>query len=91
MVMAAEAPELWAASDYREFHLGHYHVRRETKYLPVNEVGGVRLRILPSLSKADDWHYQKGYVAGIRAAEAYLWHPQKGLTAQFSWLPDNEG
>ena len=88
MLMAAEVPELWAKTTVHEFHMGHYHVKKETKYLPVHELGGVRLRILPSLSAADAWHNSKGYTTGVRAAEGYLWNREKGLTAQFSWLPD---
>ncbi len=86
-LMPVEVPELWARSKFREFHCGHLHIKRETRYLPVNEFGGVRVRILPSLCKADRWHFDDGYVGAVRAAQAFLWHPTDGLTAELSWYP----
>ena len=90
MIMAAEEPLLWSKTTYREFHLGHIHRKQETKFMPMMEEGGVRLRWLPSLCKADAWHYEKGFVKSIRAAEAYLWHPDRGLAATFNWYPEDD-
>lgn len=82
LIMAAEVPELWARTKFREFHLGHWHQLRET----ISESSGVRVRILPSLSPADAWHKGKGY-SQLRAAEAHLWHPKEGNVGSFSFTP----
>ena len=83
-IMAAEVPDLWAATTWREFHLGHFHRARQTVHRSTDEFGGVRVRVLPSLSGTDSWHFQKGYVAAKRAAEAYLWHEFDGYAGHVS-------
>lgn len=83
-LMATERPEMWAASTYREWHLGHYHKKKETKYNAGDTYGGVGVRVIPSLSGTDAWHYRKGYVKGIRAAEAYLWSHDDGYVGHFN-------
>jgi predicted secreted protein len=82
--MATERPEDWAATQYREWHIGHFHRKREFSFLATDEANGVRVRVLPSLSAADRWHSDNGYDGGVRAAEAYLWHRTQGLVAQYS-------
>ena len=83
-VMAAEAKELWALTSHHEWHLGHLHKKKEMRYSAGDTFVGVPVRILPSLSGTDYWHYKKGYVKTHRAAEAYLWSKQKGYTGHFS-------
>lgn len=87
LIMAQEAAASWAQTSWREWHIGHIHKKRETQFLPVDEFNGVRVRVVPALTAVDNWHYLKGYVHGIRAAEGYLWHPEYGqldvLTAAY--------
>jgi len=83
-IMAAEVPDLWAATTWREIHLGHYHRARQTVHRTTDEFGGVRVRVLPSLSGTDSWHYRKGYVSNKRAAECYLWHESEGYAGHLS-------
>ena len=83
-IMAAEVPEMWAASAWREIHLGHFHRAKQTVHKTTDEFGGVRVRVLPSLSGTDRWHYAKGYVGAKRAAEAYLWHATDGYAGHVS-------
>ena len=83
-IMAAEVPALWAATTWREIHLGHFHRARQTVHRTTDETGGVRVRVLPSLSGTDSWHFQKGYVANKRAAECYLWHEFDGYAGHVS-------
>lgn len=87
MLMASEAKQLWAETTFHEFHIGHTHRKKEEKFLPLDEINGVRLRVIPSLAEADYWHYRKGFVTGIRAAEGYLWHKTKGQVAVYSYNP----
>ena len=83
-IMAGEKPLEWSKTSWREFHLGHYHRAKQIMFTGVDEFGGVRIRVLPSLSGTDSWHYQKGYVNNKRAAEGYLWSKKDGYSGHFS-------
>lgn len=84
MVMANEEPQMWADTKFREWHIGHTHRKQEKIWVPVAEKSGVRARVIPSLVTRDAWHYQEGWIGGIRAAEAYLWNQNAGFTGMFS-------
>lgn len=83
-LMAVEEPQLWSMAKHREWHLGHYHKSKETQYIAGDTHNGVRVRILPSLSGDDFWHYSQGYVKGQRSAESYLYEHSTGYTGHFS-------
>lgn len=87
LIMAAEAAKDWAETTHHEIHLGHLHHKKETLYHTGREFGPVRVRILPSLCPADEWHFTSGYVGAKRAAEAYLWSFKNGYTGHLSWSP----
>ena len=84
MIMATEQPERWATSLHREWHIGHFHKSKETRYTAGDSFQGVRVRVLPALCGPDAWHYAKGYVGGLPACETYLWHPQQGFAGMIS-------
>lgn len=73
LIMAREEPEAWAKATQYEWHVGHTHKSKETRYTAGDSFNGVRVRVLPSLCAADAWHYSKGYIGERRSAEAYLW------------------
>jgi hypothetical protein len=83
-VMASEEPAAWAETTCREWHVGHVHKRKEMRYNAGDAFGGVGVRVLPSLSGTDAWHYVKGYVKTARAAEAYLWSKRDGYVGHFA-------
>lgn len=87
LVMAIEAPHLWAKAKFREWHLGDKHHKKEFEY-KTDESTGVVVRILRALAVHDTWTFDKGYVGALKAAESFLWHPDNGLVAQFTSLPD---
>lgn len=90
-VMPVECPEMWADSTYREWHLGHYHKKKEYAPIWVNEHQGVRIRHLSSLTGTDAWHHRRGYVGNVKAAEGFMWNAEDGLQAIFNWnVPTNE-
>lgn len=78
LLMAQEAPDMWAATTWREWHLGHYHKKKEVKHTAGDTHTGVHVRVIPSLSGTDAWHYQKGFVKNPRAAESYIWDHATG-------------
>ena len=84
-IMLHEARELMATRRTLEIHTGHFHKAKETRHVNTDtHAGGVRVRTLPSLSGTDRWHYSKGYVGAMQAAEAYLWSKRTGYVGHFS-------
>lgn len=84
-IMLHEARELMATRRSMECHLGHFHRARATRFVNTDtHAGGVRVRVLPSLSGADFWHTRRGYVGSLQAAEAYLWNKRDGYAGHFS-------
>ena len=84
-LMAAEEPKMWAASKFREFHTGDKHHKKDMLTTFADEGGlGIVVRILRALSAPSAWADRKGFVAAQRAAEAFLWDPDRGLVAQFT-------
>jgi len=75
LVMATEEPEMFGKSVFRECHTGHTHMTR------LDEQHGVRVRVLPALCPADDWHSQHAFVGNKRSAEAYVWDKEEGLVS----------
>lgn len=86
-LMPLEAPKQWAESTYREFHLGDKHHKQDLLFA-AEEMDGVVIRTLRALTTTDGWHFDKGYVGALRAAESFLWHPDNGLIAQFTAHPN---
>jgi hypothetical protein len=82
-LMQFEVPKLWGDSIYREWHTGDKHHKMDF-VLEVDEQVGIVIRILRSLVPADAWTFSHGFVGSQRAAEAFLWHPESGLIAQFT-------
>lgn len=76
LTMATEEPVMFGSTIFRECHTGHTH---KTK---LDEQHGVRVRVLPALCPADDWHSQHGFVGNKRSAEAYIWDRAEGLISQ---------
>ncbi|WP_287417665.1 hypothetical protein [Oceanithermus sp.] len=91
LIMANERPEDWSQTRYREWHVGHLHRKSEAAFQPLAENGGVRVRVLPSLSATDAWHHKKGFIANLRSAEAHVYHRERGYVAMFPFFADGDG
>lgn len=85
LIMAEERRRDWAETTHHEWHLGHLHKRKETRYNAGDTHGGVVVRILPSLSGTDKWHHDMGYVGSVKACEAYLHHHDMGYAGHLSY------
>jgi len=77
-IMATEEPKMWSETMFREWHVGHFHKKKQTNYIAGDTFGGVIVRILPSISGTDAWHYKKGYVHSFRTGEAIIWDKNEG-------------
>jgi len=81
-IMADSCPEWWACCRHKEWLIGHTHKKKEMSFIGVDTIGSTMVRLLPSLSKIDEWHYSKGYVGGEKAMEV-LAYDTKGLKGYF--------
>lgn len=72
-LMQAEEPEIWGNTIFRELHLGHLHSES------LKEVPGLKIRRISSITAADAWHTNSGYVCVVRQAQAFIWDKNKGL------------
>lgn len=77
LLFATDKPLVFGTTKFREVHTGHLHKTQ------TDEFHGVRVRIIPSLSPADAWHYEQGFTGQLRTGEAFVWNKDKGLVAQF--------
>ncbi len=80
-IMAVEQAAIWSQTTYREFHVGHLHKQKATQPIVVDDKIGVTVRIIRALTGTDAWHFSKGYVGGVRGAEAFVWRKSGGLRA----------
>ena len=84
MIMANEAKGDFANTKYREWHVGHFHSKREYRFLSTKEDKGVTVRVIRSLSSVDEWHYKKGYIGAVKTGEAFIYHKTNGMIANLS-------
>jgi UDP-2,3-diacylglucosamine pyrophosphatase LpxH len=80
-IMALEKPAEWSASVCREWHTGHFHSQAAEWQRPIETLDGVIVRVCPSLSAADDWHSENGFLGSRQAMETFLYRPEGGLVA----------
>jgi hypothetical protein len=74
LIMAREC-KFWSECDHHEILTGHLHHQQ------VLEKVGVVVRILPSLSGTDWYHYHNGWTCNVRAAQGLLYDHDAGITA----------
>lgn len=83
-IMASEQKHVWGEVGHREWHIGHFHKKKETRYSAGDTFGGVAVKIIPSICGTDAWHFRKGYVGNDRVAEAFLYDKISGLIGTFT-------
>lgn len=88
LIMAMDQPDLWASTKYREWHTGDKHHKKDL--IPMaDEATGMVIRILRSLTALDAWTFNRGF-RSLRSSESFAWHPENGLMAQFTAMPELE-
>ena len=71
--MTSDAKEMYCKTDFAYYFTGHLHHRVE------QEINGITHYQLSSLSGADRWHSNKGYITSGRAAQAFVFSSERGL------------
>lgn len=83
-VFSTQEPQLWAATKFRRIHVGHFHHSKQLKIKDIDEKLGCIIKIISSLSSNDAWHSEKGYLS-LKGAEAFLYHRDQGLLANYNY------
>ena len=82
-IMADENKKIWGGIKFSEWHTGHFHKEKETRFLAADSYGSTSVLVLPSISGTDAWHFGKGYVKGKRMAVSFLWNHAGGKVATY--------
>jgi len=77
--------EIWSEVKYVEVHRGHLHTNKAYKMQAVEELNGLTVRNLSSMSATDEWHDMKGYVGNIKKASAFVWSKYNGVQAKLNY------
>lgn len=86
LVYATEFPREWGNSQYRTLYTGHFHKKKTTEYVTENEEHGFSIKILPSLSHTDYWHYHNKFTGNKRAAILELHDDSLGKLGEFNHI-----
>tara|TARA_R100001198_G_scaffold23516_1_gene12127 strand:- start:719 stop:2002 length:1284 start_codon:yes stop_codon:yes gene_type:complete len=78
-IISQRFKNLWSNVDYVEVHRGHYHTNKATKLQAIEELNGITVRNLSSMSATDYWHDSKGFIGNIKKAQAFIYSRRNGL------------
>ena len=81
-IMVDSCPEWIGKCKNREWLIGHIHKKKEMNFVGVDSLGSTIVRVLPSLSSIDKWHYDKGYVGKNKTMEMYA-YDKNGMVGYF--------
>lgn len=82
-IFAVENPYSWT-NKFKVVLTGHTHRKGEISFISTDEDLGIDIKICPSLSKTDKWHYENGYIGNKRRAVAFLYSKDLGELATFN-------
>ena len=88
LVYSMEYPKEWGNTLYRTLYTGHLHHKKKVEYITTSENTGFMLKILPSLSKTDYWHYHNKFVGSRRSGVLSLHTPNKGEICELTYSPE---
>jgi hypothetical protein len=83
LLMATDVPQMWAGTEYREWHTGHLHSSMTKGFFQEFERPGCKVVSVNSIAAASDWIAKMGY-RSVREANGFLWSKTKGRIASFS-------
>jgi len=83
-LMAHEAKEDWAKTEYKHWYLHHIHHKKAIRYQSWKDYIGCTLEYLRSPSASDGWHDRNGYIGAKKAIEGFIHHPVDGQVSRIS-------
>ena len=88
LVYSMEYPRQWGKTLYRTLYTGHYHHKKKIEYITEHEKTGFMLKILPSLSRTDYYHYHNKFIGSKRSGVLSLHSPTKGEICELTYSPE---
>tara|TARA_R110000787_G_scaffold281343_1_gene392590 strand:- start:479 stop:1660 length:1182 start_codon:yes stop_codon:yes gene_type:complete len=88
LVYSMEYPKDWGKTLHRTLYTGHYHHKKKIQYITEHENTGFMLKILPSLSRTDYYHYHNKFVGSRRSGVLSLHSPTKGEICELTYSPE---
>ncbi len=86
LIMAADRPEDWGATQYRYFWTGHIHQSKVQPAISAQDYAGVTVESFRVLPPNDAWAQQKGY-RSHRDMKAVVFHKDFGEVARHTVNP----
>lgn len=86
LLMANEAKQDWANTDFRYIYLHHLHHSRKTTFLSGKDYQGAAVEYLRSVSYTDSWHHRNGYQHAPKAVTGFIHSKQFGQVARLTHL-----
>lgn len=83
LVYATEFSQEWGETKFRTLYTGHYHKKKTVEYITEDEITGFSVKIIPSLSKTDYWHYHNKFIGSKRAALIEVHDYENGKIGEF--------
>lgn len=83
LVYATEFSQQWGDTKFRTLYTGHYHKKKTIEYITEDEITGFSVKIIPSLSKTDYWHYHNKFIGSKRAAVIEVHDYDNGKIGEF--------
>lgn len=81
LIMARDAKHDWAASDYRVWHVGHFH---HNQRLSQKDMVGCEVETHRTLAASDAWHHAEGY-RSLRDMKLISYHREYGEDLRIRW------
>jgi len=82
-VISQRFREVWSSVRHIEVHRGHLHSLKTSIMGQVEELNGIAVRHLGSMSPTDQWHDDSGYMSTIKRAHAFVWHKTNGMQCEY--------
>lgn len=85
LLIAQEAPKMWAESEFRYSHMAHWHHNKATVYNTVKDQIGVTIQIMPSIAGTDGWHYDAGFIGSNKQAKGFIYDKNFGQIFEINY------
>jgi hypothetical protein len=82
-VISQRFREIWSEVKHIEVHRGHLHSLKTGIMGQVEELNGIVVRHLGSMSPSDQWHDDSGYLSKVKRAHAFIWHKTQGMQCEY--------
>ena len=82
-VISQRFRDVWSSVKHIEVHRGHLHSLKRNIMGQVEELNGITVRHLGSMSPTDQWHDDSGYLSVNKRAHAFIWHKKHGMQCEY--------